>query len=140
MALWSTMGNASLLLVSEVTCMRYWEILQEEEYLVERLKLILNPVKVDVPFPLNGPDKAETVGAFFGRKNVNRAPGRTAKGVDHICLQMDLYSKWILKFGMKAIAFSSGNVVDLLYVDWKGRAIACGVRLTMTTHGLEQFA
>eukprot|EP00929_Paragymnodinium_shiwhaense_P108256 TRINITY_DN74585_c0_g1_i1.p1 TRINITY_DN74585_c0_g1~~TRINITY_DN74585_c0_g1_i1.p1 ORF type:complete len:368 (+),score=70.68 TRINITY_DN74585_c0_g1_i1:94-1197(+) len=141
MALWSTMGSASLLLVAEVTCADYWQILlEDEEYLMDRLKLILNPVKVDMPFPLNGPAKAETVGAFFGRRNVNRTLGRTAKGVEHICLQMDLYSKWILKFGMKTLAFKRGNIVDLLYVDWKGQATACGVRLNMTDVGVELFA
>eukprot|EP00929_Paragymnodinium_shiwhaense_P065425 TRINITY_DN32797_c0_g1_i1.p1 TRINITY_DN32797_c0_g1~~TRINITY_DN32797_c0_g1_i1.p1 ORF type:complete len:395 (-),score=87.73 TRINITY_DN32797_c0_g1_i1:140-1222(-) len=136
-AIWNRMGDRSVLIVSEVINEERFEDFSSVDFLMKRLKLIMNPVKVKIPFIMKGPKSAETVGEFFGRSNLHSHRAKTAKGVDYVSIHIDLHSKWILKMALQTVAFRLGNVVDLDYVDWDGQAVVAALRLQMTNEGLE---
>jgi hypothetical protein len=88
------------------------------DLLQKRVKLLLNPVIMSLPFPAKGPRDAETVGAFFGQDGSSLTRTTTTAGHDLINIEIDLFSKWLLRMALQNVAFCVGNIVELILVDW----------------------
>lgn len=138
-AVWLNMNDASLMLMSEVTNPQLFERCIAGNFLKERLKLILNPVEVKLPFPAKGPKDADTVGVFFG-DNATSSSCRTSIGAEVICVRVDLFSKWIMRMAMQKGGFRAGNTMELVLVDWAQRAVLAGCRLIVTEEFVKMMA
>jgi len=130
-SLWLNFKDASMLTVSEVLDRQRLEFCLAEDCLAQRLKLLICPVKCGLPFPSKGAPDAEFVRGFFGH-GASCSRTSTVRGVDHICLQVDLFSKWIVRLALQSIGLRPGNIVDIVIVDWPGRAALTACRLNVT--------
>jgi hypothetical protein len=136
LAVWLKFNAASLVSVSalpksvaaELGCRRN---------LAKDLKLILNPVHVPVPFPAKGPAAADTIASFFGDRATHQSVSQTSDGAEVACVQIDLFSNWLLRMALKQVGFRLGNVLELILVDWPGRQVVSAVRLTVTEDFLQ---
>lgn len=81
----------------------------------------------------NAPE-ADTVGTFFGLQNSSCEHRSSDDGIHYVCIQVDLYSKWSLRLGMQTVGFVEGNVLDMIIVDWPGRAVLASSQITVTSH------
>lgn len=135
-AVWLTMNDASLVFLSKATDLALLQRCLAGDFIKERLKLILVPVEVKLPFPAKGPRDAETVGSFFGPAGASSTTCRTPKGAEVACVQIDLYSKWVMRLAMQKGGLRIGNTIELVLVDWDERAVLAGLRLIVT----EEFA
>jgi len=131
LAVWLKLNAASLVLVSalpksvaaELGCRRN---------LAKDLKLIVKPVQVPVPFPAKGPADADTIASFFGSRATHQSVSQTSGGAEVACVQIDLYSNWLLRMALKQVGFRLGNVLELSLVDWPRRQVVSAVRLAVT--------
>mmetsp|Transcript_71368 Transcript_71368/g.134874 ORF Transcript_71368/g.134874 Transcript_71368/m.134874 type:complete len:325 (-) Transcript_71368:43-1017(-) len=149
-AWWMNVGDSSLVMMSKVLDpVRLHQCFfsdsdtrsVSEECLATRLKLIISPVQVQLPFPSKGPHNAETLGAFFGEgASCTLTRSRDAHKGDFIVVQIDLYSKWLLRKAMQSLGFRKGNVLDLILVDWPGQAVIASSRLSVTDEFLKRQA
>lgn len=134
-ASWLNMGNSSLVSVAEVFDQKLMDsCVHEANFLSQRLKLVPGLMQAKFPLPSPGPDLAEAVGAFFGMQNVGCFPQDVAAGFgpSHVCVQVDLFSKWFVRMGMQAGCFRLGNIVELLLVDSVGHAVIASFRISVT--------
>merc|ERR1712032_1252756 len=130
-AVWLNVGAASLLTLSKVVVARsHVESAFAEKALQRRLKLILNPVEVTLPFPAQGPRNACCLEGFFG-KSASICQTRASSGAEVFVVQVDLFSKWILRTALQSVGFRPGNVVEFVVVDWEGKSLVAGTRLTV---------
>jgi len=139
-AVWIHLGDAALVFLSKArqgqaldACMASSDALQQ------RLKLLINPVAVKLPFPCKAASDAETVGAFFGQSAWTDITV-TSSGAQVYSVRVDLFSKWLLKFAMQKVGFQLGNCVEMILVDWPGRAVLGAVRLQVSSSFLELTA
>lgn len=130
LAVWLNIGAMSIVFLSELP-EGGLGLFHRTDLLNDRVKLILNTVKVRVPIPTKGPRDADTVGAFFG-SNCSAFAAKTAHGPDVAVLQVDLYAKWIMKLALQQGGFRLGNTIELILVDWPGKAIVSAIRLICT--------
>jgi len=133
-AAWLNMGGASLVSMAEVTNPeKVLECVKSEDFLMRRLKLVPGLMQGKFSLPSPGPDMAETVGSFFGLQNVDCFQTDDSEtGPAHVCIRVDLYSKWYLRMGMQAGCFRIGNVAELLLVDVVDHVVMAGFRLIVT--------
>jgi hypothetical protein len=117
-AFWMNLGINCMLFVSEVLDVARLESLLADEPLQRRLKLLLQPIRVSLPFPAKAAKDADFVGPFFGKKATSFSRFRTELGVDMTVVQVDLYSKWLIKTAISTIGFRDGNTIEALLVDW----------------------
>eukprot|EP00930_Biecheleria_cincta_P041236 TRINITY_DN2823_c0_g1_i4.p1 TRINITY_DN2823_c0_g1~~TRINITY_DN2823_c0_g1_i4.p1 ORF type:complete len:370 (+),score=92.45 TRINITY_DN2823_c0_g1_i4:204-1313(+) len=136
LAVWLKLNAASLVLISAVPKNVAVE-LGCRRNLAKDLKLILNPVQVPVPFPAKGPADADTIASFFGGKATHQSVSQTSGGAKVACVQIDLYSNWMLRMALKQIGFRLGNVLELILVDWPGRQVISALRLAVTEDFLQ---
>jgi len=139
-ATWLNLHQVSLLWVSEVLDEARLQHCIGEEALMKRLKLILRPVQARLPFPAKGAPEADTIGAYFGLRSASCVEHNSIDGIRHLCVQVDIYSKFMLRHAMKQVGFREGNVLDMLVVDWPGRAVLASARLTVTEDLLRRLA
>jgi hypothetical protein len=136
-------GSSSLLLACEVIEKDRLVACLAKDPLAKRLKLVLNPVQVKLPFPAKGPKDAETIGSFFG-KSATLQCSKSRSGGDSVNIRIDLFSKWVLKLALQKVGFRVGNVVELLIVDWAGSNEKPGVlaacRLSVTEEYMKLLA
>lgn len=129
---WINMGEASLVFLSQATKRQaVSNCAASDDALGNRLKLIINPVQVKLPFPTKGAKDADTVGAFFGQSAWAHSL-RTSSGAEVYCVRVDLYSKWLLRMAMQKVGFQLGNTVEMILVDWPGQAVLAAIRLRVT--------
>lgn len=131
MIYWLNIGDVSILSVAEVLDRRRFELAFSGDALSARLKFVLQPCGLKLPVPVKTPRDADTIGVFFG-KHTSCTRSRTNSGVDYVCLRVDLYSKWLLKKAMQTVGFRKGSVFDIVLIDWPGRTVIMGCRLTIT--------
>lgn len=131
-AVWLNMGDRSLCSLSEITNVPMLESCVGCDFLTERVKLIVNPVSTKVPLPSKGPKDANTVRDFFGQQGCSNSRTRTAQGIDVVCIQANLHSNRVLKFGLQKVGLKHGNIVEFFLVDWPGQSVISGVKLTVT--------
>jgi hypothetical protein len=134
-SVWLNVGASSLLLSCEVIDKARLTACMAKDPIDKRLKLVLNPVQVKLPFPAKGPKDAETIGSFFG-KSASLQSSKGSRGGELVNLRIDLYSKWVLKMALQKVGFRVGNVVEILIVDWAGPnenpAVLAACRLSVT--------
>jgi len=138
-ATWLNLQKASLLFVSKVVDEARLLEATADDALMSRLKLILRPVRAKLPFPVKAAQQADTIGAYFGSQSSSLALHDGCDGIRHLCVQVDLYSKWQLRLAMQKIGFSEGNILDMLVVDWPGRAVLSSCRVIVTKELLRQL-
>jgi len=136
LAVWLKLNAASLVLVSAMPKSVATE-LGCRKGLAQDLKLILNPVQFPVPFPAKGPADADTIASFFGGKATHQSVSQTSDGAEVACVQIDLYSNWLLRMALKQVGFRLGNVLELILVDWRCRQVVSAVRLAVTQDFLQ---
>ncbi|CAE8582355.1 unnamed protein product [Polarella glacialis] len=131
-AVWLNMGDASLVFLSKATnetavsdCQR------ASDALARRMKLLINPVQVRLPFPTKGAQDADTVGSFFG-ESAGAHCARTPSGAEVYCVRVDIYSKWLLRIAMQKVGFQLGNTVEMILVDWPGQVALAAIRLRVS--------
>lgn len=127
-AVWLNLSGCSLVLVSKASNEQLFDRCLAGDFLKQRLKLILNPVAVKLPFPAKGPRDADTVGSFFGSGAVSMRC-RSRCGAEVHCVRVDLFSKWLMRLAMSKGGFQPGNIMELSLVDWENRAVLSGSRL-----------
>lgn len=128
---WLNLGELSLASAFEVVDPVKYEQCLADSCLAKRIKLLIHPVKCSLPFPAKGPKEADTVGTFFG-SGASCVRTKSCKGVDHAIIQVDLFSKWLLRMALQKVGFREGNVVDIILVDWPGQAVVAATRLSVT--------
>lgn len=138
-AVWLNCGMVSIVFLSDMT-EGSAAAFADPRILKDRLKLVMNAVQVRLPIPSAGPRGAATVANFFGANGSSASLVRTALGANVACLQIDLYSKWIMRMALQQGGFRTGNTIELYMVDWPGQAVVAGIRLMMTENFLRQIA
>jgi hypothetical protein len=119
-------GKKTLLLICEVLDMNRLEQCLEADPVGKRIKLVWNPVQIKLPFPATEPKNAQTIGANFG-KYASLSRKSTSAGGETVTIQVDLFSKWVLKTVLQRVGFRPGNVVEVMLVDWAGPCEKPGV-------------
>mmetsp|Transcript_80856 Transcript_80856/g.142623 ORF Transcript_80856/g.142623 Transcript_80856/m.142623 type:complete len:299 (-) Transcript_80856:80-976(-) len=137
-AVWIHLGDSALVFLSKATQGQALDAcMASSDALMHRLKLLINPVEVKLPFPCKAARDAETVGAFFGQSAAWTDVTTTPSGAEVYAVRVDLFSKWLLKFAMQKVGFQLGNCVEMILVDWPGTAVLGAVRLQVTSSFLE---
>jgi len=132
-AFWLNLTGVSMLHVAEVLDRPRLELCLEDDCLARRLRLILWPVRVKLPFPARTPAQADTVGNFFGDEGATCTRSWTSGlGVKHVCIQVALSSKWLICRTIETLGFWRDNVVEILLVDWPGQQVVASYRVTVT--------
>lgn len=140
LAVWLNLGPASLLFIHEFIDRDWMDTCMEASFLTKRLKFISNPVHMRGALPSKTPKDAEAVGAFFGKKNTSCVRNATDAGIPYVCIQVDVFSKWLVKVAFQQIAMRLGNILELLLVDGPSASVLAACRLTMTPELLELLA
>jgi hypothetical protein len=133
-------GNNSLVFVSEIADRNVLDKCLAGNFLKERLKLIINPVKVKIPFPSKGPENADTIGTFFGGHANSSCRSKLPCGAQVVSVYVDIFSKWLVKVAFKQCGFKLGNVVEISLVDWQNRAALASIRVLVTEDFLQLTA
>jgi len=134
MSLWLNMNRHSLLAVSEVLDVSAFNACLSGDCLSKSLKLIMNPVNLRVPIPMKRPADVRPLGVTFGGKNVSLTQQQTKDGVKHACLQVDLFSKFVIRCGIQQVGIPAGSQIDILVVDWPRQVVLAAFRLMATPH------
>jgi hypothetical protein len=128
------LGKVCLLSLHHVTDHDTYEKVlsaQGVDLLKDSLKMIVIPVNLKISVPVKGPKEADTIGSFFGSKNVNFSRSTVGK-FDIALLSLDLYSVWSLKMLLPSVAFKAGRMVDFHVVSWRDNAVLLSYRAAMT--------
>lgn len=129
-------GKMCLLSLHRVTDDDAYErilLAQGGDLLKDSLKLIVTPVNLQLSIPAKGPKEADTVGSFFGRKNVSFSrPGDHPCKFDISMISVDLYSVWSLKFLLPSVAFKQGRMADYHLVSYNDNAVLASYRAAVT--------
>jgi len=137
-AVWLNLGAASFLFVFEFKEHDSWlETCLAQDFLSHRLKFLSNPVRMRGASPSKLPKDSEGVGSFFGKRNTSCSHAVTDNGVPHICIQLDVFSKWYVKIAFQQVALRPDNIMELLLVDGPSEAVLAGCRITVTAELLE---
>eukprot|EP00930_Biecheleria_cincta_P051616 TRINITY_DN36818_c0_g1_i1.p1 TRINITY_DN36818_c0_g1~~TRINITY_DN36818_c0_g1_i1.p1 ORF type:complete len:347 (-),score=49.22 TRINITY_DN36818_c0_g1_i1:238-1278(-) len=138
LAVWLKLDNASLVSLSALPEGLAQEL--GEHNIGTHLKLLLNPVHVALPFPTKGAKEADTIGSFFGKRAIQSCKSRASCGAEVTCVQIDLYSNWMLRIALKQVGFRLGNTLELILVDWPCRRVVSAIRLAVTEDFLKLLA
>eukprot|EP00928_Gymnodinium_smaydae_P034668 TRINITY_DN24513_c0_g1_i1.p1 TRINITY_DN24513_c0_g1~~TRINITY_DN24513_c0_g1_i1.p1 ORF type:complete len:437 (+),score=115.98 TRINITY_DN24513_c0_g1_i1:146-1456(+) len=102
---------------------------------LDSLKLITQPLNLPVEPPLKGPQAAETLAAYFGRRNAvlsrQTVAGRRGK-VECTTLAIDMYSVFTLRLALPTLLLQVGRMCDFHIVDCRHNAVLAGVRMRIT--------
>jgi len=131
-AAWLSLDTASFLFVSQVLDKERLQLCTGRDALMSRLKLVLRPVRATLPFPAKAAPEADTIGAFFGLERSSCVQHCSNDGIHYTSIQVALYSKWQFRLAMKTFGFRKGNVLEILIVDWPGRAVLACSRISVT--------
>lgn len=131
-AVWLGMGPRWLVYLCEATGDALRDSLESGAALKQRVKLILRPVKVRLPFPSSPPKDAEFVGPYFGDGATMDKAMLSQSGSQIYGLRVNLYGNWLVKLGLQHIGLQPGNCLDLLVIDWPSRLLLASIRLTIT--------
>jgi len=130
-AVWLGMGPRWLVYLCEATGDAIRQSLKSRTAL-KRIKLILRPVQVRLPFPSSPPKDAEFVGPYFGEGAQIDEMMTGPSGSQIHALRVNLYGNWLIKLGLQHIGLQLGNCLDLLVIDWPSRLLLASIRLTVT--------
>lgn len=144
---WLSFGAKDLVSVSEVVDQQRLDTMISDHRLGvanplgQRLKMLLQPVQVRLPFPVKGARDAEPLESFFGKNHCSISSTQTPCGAKVTVLQCDLGSKWLIKKAISTVGFQPGNVIELFLVDWVESCPAAfaGVRLVVTDDFTKRF-
>eukprot|EP00933_Yihiella_yeosuensis_P053488 TRINITY_DN5172_c0_g1_i2.p1 TRINITY_DN5172_c0_g1~~TRINITY_DN5172_c0_g1_i2.p1 ORF type:complete len:333 (-),score=79.35 TRINITY_DN5172_c0_g1_i2:672-1670(-) len=140
LAVWLKLNGSSLVFISSMSPELASSIAGQKDLVGSRLKLLLNPVQVQLPMPTKGPEDADTVGSFFGSNAASTSITQTKSGAAIACIHIDLYAKWIMRLALQQVGFRLGNTLELLLVDWPGQAVLASIRLQVTNDFLALVA
>jgi len=124
-------GPFMLTSLHEVVDRELFEQVLKGNFLQDSLKLLVFPVNVALPISPKGAKTADTVGTFFGKKNVTYTRRRVA-GIDCATLAIDVYSVFSLRMLLPALAFKEGRIVDYHLVSYRGNASLTSFRMEST--------
>ena len=104
----------------------------DNTHLMDRLKLIVNPANVSIPWAVNGPKNSASIRDFFGNQNCSVKLKYSAKYICHAVITIDVYSKFMIRSFLPKLAFQPGRICDFILVDYQERLIHTGFRLVST--------
>jgi len=131
-AIWLGIGPRWLVFLCEATDDAMQHSLLSGDALQKRIKLIMRPVKMRLPFPSSPPNDAEYIGPYFGAgAQIDEVITGPSDAQIH-GVRVDLYSNWLVKLGLKHIGLLFGNCLDLLVIDWPAKLELASIRLTVT--------
>lgn len=134
-------GKMCLLSLHRVTDDSMYEqilLARDGDLLHDSLKLIVTPVNLKLSVPAKGPKDADTIGTFFGSKNVHFSrPGDETCKYDIAMISVDLYSVWTLKMLLPSVAFKQGRMADYHLVSYRDNAVLGSFRAAMTPELVE---
>lgn len=99
--------------------------------LINRLKLIVNPANVRIPWSITGPKDSCTISEFFGSINCS-IKRKVNNHIQFAVITIDVYSKFMIRSFLPKLAFQPGRVSDYMIVDYEKRIIHTGFRLVCT--------
>jgi len=111
-------------------------IYSDDGDLCAKLKLIVNPANVSIPWSITGPKNAASIRDFFGPSHCSIR--RKVKVVDdaeivHAVITIDVYSKFLIRSFLPKLAFHSGRISDYMICDYENRLIHTGFRIVGTS-------
>lgn len=137
------LGKVSLLSLHTVVHEEAYEKLVgvgEKSLLNDALKLIVIPVNLSINVPVKGPKDADTIGSFFGARNVQFSRDKKVQGkYDIAMLSVDLYSVWSLRLLLPKVAFTAGRMVDFHIVSYRDNSSLASYRASMTEEVINQI-
>jgi len=128
--LWLTLQKVSIVLHSEVLNIQKLKQCLQSDCMMDRLKLVVNPVNVQLP--VKGARESRYVGISFGKRNVSCISSESGTQLDHVRFQINLAAKWCLRLAFQQLKCHLGSVVDILLIDWPGQTVVAATRLTVT--------
>lgn len=102
-----------------------------ESQLSQRLKLVVNPANVKIPWSITGPREAASIREFFGDQHCS-IRRKKANEIEYVVVTVDVYSKFMIRSFLPKLAFQPGRISDYMLVDYEGRSIVAGFRLVCT--------
>jgi len=126
--LWLTFQKISIVLQSKVVDVSRYEECLQGDCMMDRLKLVVNPVNLKLP--VKNARNTRYAGVSFGKGNVKCIRGHGTNS-QQAHLQINLASKWALRVAMQQ-GLKLGNIFDVLLVDWPGHAVLAAARITVT--------
>lgn len=134
LAVWLKINSASLVFLSVVEDpQRLLQCITSPDPLKQRMKFLLNPM--NVPVPCKGARDADTITTFFG-SDTQLCQART-DGPIVASLQIDLFAKWMLRVFLQKFGFRPGVTIEMIIIDWPGKAVLASMRLKVTTGFLQ---
>ena len=100
--------------------------------LCKRLKLIVNPANVSIPWPITGPKDASSIEDFFGMQNCSVKRKHSSCQFEYSVITIDVFSKFMIRSFLPKLAFQLGRVSDYMLIDYDSRTIVSGFRLVCT--------
>lgn len=98
---------------------------------LSRIKLIVNPANVSIPWSITGPKDASSVYNFFGPDHcsIKTKNDQTHK---YTVITVDVYSKFMIRSFLPKLAFQLGRISDYMLIDYEARTVLAGYRLVYT--------
>ncbi len=127
------LGNKIVVSISETFDVDTFDRVYNEDdlgALANRLKFIVNPANVHIPWSIYGPKESSSIVEFFGEGNCSIR--RKTTNVDHVVITIDVYSKFLIRSFLPKLAFQPGRICDYMICDYDNRLIHTGFRLVGT--------
>ena len=127
------LGNKIVVSISETFDVETFDRVYNEADIASlgnRLKFIVNPANVHIPWSIYGPKESSSIVEFFGEGNCSIK--RKSSNVDHVVITIDVYSKFLIRSFLPKLAFQPGRICDYMICDYDNRLIHTGFRLVGT--------
>ena len=100
--------------------------------LLGRVKLIVNPANVTIPWSITGPKDASSVSDFFGPDNCSIKTKQDSREITYTVITVDVFSKFMIRSFLPKLAFQPGRISDYMLIDYEARTVLAGYRLVCT--------
>lgn len=113
-----------------------------ECFLMRRLQLVVNSVKMGFSWPWTGagPTDIDSLGKFFRRPLTSCTRSRTASGIDYLCLQIDFKCSPLQSKMIRSLGLRRGNALEVLLIDWPSKAPFAACRLDVTADFMQRLS
>lgn len=98
--------------------------------LLSRIKLIVNPANVSIPWSITGPKDASSIKDFFSPDHCSIKTNNDQ--TTYTVITVDVYSKFMIRSFLPKLAFQPGRISDYMLIDYDARTVLAGYRLVYT--------
>ena len=121
------LGNKMIVSLSETFDVDTFDTVYNMDGLGSRLKLIVNPANVKIPWSIDGPKNSSSIDEFFGESNCSI---RIKSNI--VVITIDVYSKFLIRSFLPKLAFQPGRICDYMICEYENRLIHTGFRIVST--------